>query len=55
MATDKRERQRQNRAAKQAEQAKIDRREKVIATAKRVGVWIVVGIALLILATIVWG
>lgn len=55
MATDKRERQRQNRAEKQAAQAKIDRRQKVIATAKRVGVWVVVGIALLVLATIVWG
>jgi predicted phage tail protein len=55
MATDKRERQRQNRAAKQAEQAKIVRKQKVIATAKRVGVWVVVGVALLILANIVWG
>jgi hypothetical protein len=55
MATDKRERQRQNRAAKQAEQAKIVRKQKVITTAKRVGVWVVVGVALLILANIVWG
>jgi len=55
MATDKRERQRQNRAAKQAEQAKIVRRQKVVAAARRVGVWIVVGIALLILANVVWG
>ncbi len=55
MATDKRERQRQNRAAKQAEQAKIDRRRKVIVTAKRVGVWIVMGVALLVVANIVWG
>lgn len=55
MATDKRERQRQNRAVKQAEQAKIARKQKVIATAKRVGVWIVVAVVLLILANVVWG
>ncbi len=55
MATDKRERQRQNRAAKQAEQAKIDRKRKVIATAKRVAVWVVVGLALFFAANIVWG
>ena len=55
MATDKRERQRQNRAVKQAEQAKIVRKQKVMATAKRVGVWLVVGVALLFLANIVCG
>ena len=55
MATDKRERQRQNRASKQAEQAKIVRKQKIIATAKRVGVWVVVAIALFVLANIVWG
>jgi hypothetical protein len=55
MATDKRERQRQNRAVKQAQEAKIVRREKIIATARRVGLWVVVGVALLVLANIVWG
>ena len=55
MATDKRERQRQNRAVKQAEQAKVVRKRKIIATAKRVGVWVVVAIGLLVLANIVWG
>ena len=55
MATDKRERQRQNRAVKQAEQSKIDRRQKVIALTKRIGVWVVVGVALLVLANVVWG
>ncbi len=55
MATDKRERQRQNRAVKQAAQAKIDRRKKITATARRVGVWVITGIALLVLANIVWG
>lgn len=55
MATNKRERQRQNRAVKQAERAKIVRKQKIIATVKRVGVWVVVGVALLVLANIVWG
>lgn len=55
MATDKRERQRQNRAVKQAEQAKVVRRQKIIAAAKRIGVWVVVAIGLLVLANIVWG
>ncbi len=55
MATDKRERQRQNRAEKQAEQSKIARKEKVIALVKRVGVWVVGGVGLLALANVVWG
>jgi hypothetical protein len=55
MATDKRERQRQNRAVKQAEQSKIDRKDKTIALVKRVGVWVVVGVGLLVLANVVWG
>ena len=55
MATDKRERQRLNRAAKQEEQSKTARKEKVIATAKRAAKWVVVGVTLLVLANIVWG
>lgn len=55
MATDKRERQRQNRAVKQEEQSKIARKEKMFALVKRVGVWIVVAVALLVLANVVWG
>jgi hypothetical protein len=55
MATDKRERQRENRAAKQEEHNKTARKEKVMATAKRAAVWIVVGMALVLLANIVWG
>jgi len=55
MASDKRERQRQNRAAKQQVQSKIDRKQKVLATIKRVGIWVVVGLALLVVANLVWG
>ena len=55
MATDKRERQRQNRAVKQAEQSKIARKEKTIALVRRIGIWVVVGVALLVLANVVWG
>lgn len=54
MATDKRERQRQNKAVKQAELTKQKRRDKLLNTAKRVAVWAVVFAALLIAANVVW-
>ena len=47
MASDKRERQRQNRAVKQAEQTKIARKQRAVALTKRIGVWVVVGVGLL--------
>ena len=55
MATDKRERQRQNRAVKQAELDKQKRREKLIDRSKRIAVWIVVLVVMFILASVVWG
>lgn len=55
MATDKRERQRLNRAAKLAVDSKAARKQKIFDTAKRAGIWLVVGVALLTLANIVWG
>jgi hypothetical protein len=55
MASDKRERQRQNRAVKQLEQDKIARRQKTIAIIRRAGIWIVVGLILIVLANVVWG
>ena len=55
MATDKRERQRQNRAAKQAELDKQKRRQKIIDRVKRVAVWAVVFVVLIIVANVVWG
>lgn len=55
MATDKRERQRQNRASKQAELTKQLRKQKVLSTAKRVGIWVVVLIALFFVSNAVWG
>ncbi len=55
MATDKRERQRLNRAAKQNVDNKAARKLKVLDTARKVATWAVVGGLLLVLANIVWG
>ena len=55
MPSEKRERQRQNRAVKQQEQNKVQRKQKTIATIKRVGVWIVVAIVMIVLANLVFG
>lgn len=55
MATDKRERQRQNRAVKQAELTKQQRRENLVKAAKRVGKWVVAFAVVLIAANLVWG
>ena len=55
MATDKRARQRANREAKQAELEKTRRREDTISRAKRIGVWVAVGIVLFVIANLVWG
>ena len=55
MASDKRERQRQNRAVKQQEQNKIARKQKTIAMIRRVGLWIVFGVIFFVAASLVWG
>ena len=55
MATDKRKRQRQNRAVKQAELDKQKRRERWIDRSKRIAIWAVVLVVMFILASIVWG
>ena len=55
MATTKRERQRENRAAKQAEVNKQKRKEKLIARVKRYSVWAVVLSSLIIVSQMVWG
>jgi cell division protein FtsL len=55
MASDKRERQRQNRAVKQQELNKVQRKQKTIATIKRVGVWIVIAVVMVVLANLVFG
>ncbi len=55
MASDKRERQRQNRAVKQEAQSKVVRKQKTIATIKRIGIWVVIGVILLVLANVVFG
>ena len=54
MATDKRERQRQNRAVKQAELGKEKRRQKVLDISKRIAIWAVIFVVLLIVANVVW-
>lgn len=55
MATDKRARQRENRAAKQQELNKEKRRQKLIDRTKRIAIWAVVFVVLFILANVVWG
>jgi flagellar biosynthesis/type III secretory pathway M-ring protein FliF/YscJ len=54
MATDKRERQRANRAAKQAAEAKAARQAKVLDVARRVGIWVVVILVLFVIAYVVF-
>ncbi len=55
MATDKRERQRANRAQKQAEEAAAARRTKLMRRARQAFIWVVVVGGVLILATLAWG
>lgn len=55
MPSEKRERQRQNRAVKQQAQSKVARKQKTIALAKRAVIWVVVGVVLIALANVVWG
>jgi hypothetical protein len=55
MASDKRERQRQNRAVKQEAEGKVARKQKTIDLTKRVAIWVAVGVVLILLANVVWG
>lgn len=55
MATDKRARQRENRAAKQAEEAAIARKKRLIRRVRQVSVWTVIIIGTFVLANLVWG
>jgi len=55
MASDKRERQRQNRAVKQEAQSKVARKQKTIDLTKRVALWVAVGFVFLFAANVVWG
>lgn len=54
MATDKRDRQRANREAKQAELHKVERRQEMLSRAKRIGIWVAVGLVLFIIANLVF-
>lgn len=55
MASDKRERQRANRAVKTEAQTKVKRKQKSMDLVKRVAIWAVIGVILILLANIVWG
>ncbi len=55
MATDKRERQRQNRAAKMVEVNKQKKRAAMLNRIRRVGTWAVVLAALIVVSQLVWG
>jgi hypothetical protein len=55
MASDKRERQRANRAVKTAAHTKVVRKQKSINLVKRAAIWAVVGVVLILLANFVWG
>jgi len=55
MATDKRERQRANRAVKQQAESKVARNQRIIALTKRFVWWAVALIVLIIAANVVWG
>lgn len=55
MATDKRERQRANRAERQAEEAAAYRKQKLIRRARQVATWAVIIVLFFILANAVWG
>jgi FtsH-binding integral membrane protein len=55
MASEKRERQRANREAKQAEVQKVQKRTETLSRAKRIAIWAVLGIVLFIIANLVFG
>jgi len=55
MPSDKRERQRQNRALKEAEEAKIERRQRRWSLVKRYGMYTILFIIALILLNVFFG
>ncbi|MDJ0952049.1 MAG: hypothetical protein QNJ81_00085 [Acidimicrobiia bacterium] len=55
MATDKRERQRQNRAVKQAAENKAKRRQNILDRVRRIAIWAAAFVILVIAASLVWG
>ena len=55
MATDKRERQRANRALRQAEEAAVLRKQKLMKRGRQVVTWAVIIVVLFLLANAVWG
>ena len=54
MATDKRERQRANRAVRQAEEAATRRKQRLMTRARQVAIWAVIIVVLFLLANAVW-
>jgi hypothetical protein len=55
MATDKRERQRANRAQKQAEEAAVARKQKLVRWIRQGAIWLVAVAVVFVLANLVWG
>jgi hypothetical protein len=55
MATSKRDRQRANREAKLAAEKKVMRKQNLFQRSKRIVVWVVVGVVLLVIANLIWG
>lgn len=55
MATSKRDRQRANRQAKQAEQQKVHRKQVILSRSKRIAIWVVIGVVLFVVANLVFG
>lgn len=54
MATDKRERQRANREERRAAEAKVNRRSNMLRTIRRVAVWLVLIVIVLVIAATVF-
>lgn len=55
MPSDKRARQRANREAKLAEMQKVQRRQEILSRTRRIGIWVVVGVVLFVLANLIFG
>jgi len=55
MATDKRERQRANREARQEEEKKARRKRRFIDRSRRIAIWTVVILGLILISSWLWG
>ncbi|MDH3500746.1 MAG: hypothetical protein OEM97_11520 [Acidimicrobiia bacterium] len=55
MGTDKRDRQRQNRAEKQAQEAAAARKARLKSRIRKGAIWVTIVAVVLVLANLVWG